>query len=101
MRVEESNLLEARNHKKHGSLPLIEHVAVGSDHGEEALASGSNRIDEENCHNDENNTIKSLREEVMKFWASDLCNRFCFFIFPNKYDFHSCRLTFWMHESKN
>ncbi|KAL7599454.1 hypothetical protein Lser_V15G24061 [Lactuca serriola] len=64
MRVEESNLLEARNHKKHGSLPLIEHVAVGSDHGEEALASGSNRIDEENCHSDENNTIKSLREEI-------------------------------------
>ncbi|CAI9259829.1 unnamed protein product [Lactuca saligna] len=63
MRVEESNLSETRNHKKHGSLPLIEQVAVGSDHGE-ALASGSNRIDEENCHNDENNTIKSLREEI-------------------------------------
>ncbi|KAL4589700.1 hypothetical protein LXL04_002608 [Taraxacum kok-saghyz] len=53
MRVEEesnSNPSETRTHKKHGSLPLIEHGEI--------LASGSNRI------NGENNTVKSLREEI-------------------------------------
>ncbi|KAI3524537.1 hypothetical protein L1887_03195 [Cichorium endivia] len=59
MRGEESKSSESGNYNKHGSLPLIEEGAIN-----EVLASGSNRIEDDICQNDENSTIESLRDEI-------------------------------------